>query len=203
MKCEELFKKIDELYPEYVKVWEDVCNIESPTNYKAGVDEVCEYFVKMAENRGWNVEILKQDVAGNAACITVNPDAEGEPVCFSTGEEETMARNIVKTIADACFVKGCTCDLEEVSSRPAMEYSEKNYKLLERINQIYVENGLNIMLPAKNRGGSDAAYITRYGITCIDNVGVTGARIHSADEYAVLKSLSRSAKNMGIVAMCI
>jgi hypothetical protein len=52
MKCEALFAKIDELYPKYVKVWEDVCNIESPTADKAGVDEVCQYIVNMAEEKG-------------------------------------------------------------------------------------------------------------------------------------------------------
>ena len=35
-----LFDEIDRLYPDYLKVWEDVCNIESPTIYKEGVDKV-------------------------------------------------------------------------------------------------------------------------------------------------------------------
>lgn len=89
MKCEELFKKIDELYPTYVKVMEDICNIESPTNYKEGVDKVCQYFLAMAEKRGWDIEVLKLDVAGDAACITLNPDAKGEPVCLS-GHMDTV-----------------------------------------------------------------------------------------------------------------
>jgi len=38
MKCEELFAKIDELNEKHVAVWEDVCNIESPTDCKPGVD---------------------------------------------------------------------------------------------------------------------------------------------------------------------
>ena len=89
MNCEELFNKIDELHPFYVKVLEDVCNIESPTTYKEGVDKVLAYFVDMAEKRGWDVEIFKHDIAGNAACITLNPDAKGEPVCLS-GHMDTV-----------------------------------------------------------------------------------------------------------------
>lgn len=89
MNCEELFNKIDELHPFYVKVLEDVCNIESPTTYKEGVDKVCQYFVDMAEKRGWDVEIFKHDIAGNAACITLNPDAKGKPVCLS-GHMDTV-----------------------------------------------------------------------------------------------------------------
>lgn len=89
MKCEELFKKIDDLYPEYVSVWEDVCNIESPTSYKEGVDEVCRYFIKMAQERGWDIELAKQKTAGDAACITMNPDSREAPVCFS-GHMDTV-----------------------------------------------------------------------------------------------------------------
>ena len=37
---EKLLQKIDELNDEYVKIWEDCWNIESPTHYKAGVDAV-------------------------------------------------------------------------------------------------------------------------------------------------------------------
>lgn len=83
MSCKEVFKIINELYPEYVRVWEDVCNIESPTNYKEGVDKVCRYFTDMAVKRGWNVEISKQEISGNAACITMNGDVDEAPICFS------------------------------------------------------------------------------------------------------------------------
>lgn len=83
MKCENLFKKIDELNEKYISVWEDVCNIESPSDYKPGVDAVGKYFVKMAEERGWNVEIFEQPVSGDVVCITLNPDAEGQPVTLS------------------------------------------------------------------------------------------------------------------------
>lgn len=35
-----VFETIDNLTPEFIKFWEDVGNLESPTNYKAGVDAV-------------------------------------------------------------------------------------------------------------------------------------------------------------------
>lgn len=78
-----LFEEIDRLYPEYLKVWEDVCNIESPTVYKEGVDKVGEYFINMAKARGWQIDVLEQKVAGNAITITLNPDAKAAPVALS------------------------------------------------------------------------------------------------------------------------
>jgi len=83
MQCSKLFDEIDRLNAEYVKVWEDVCNIESPTDYKAGIDEVGNYFIKMARQRGFDVEVFEQPVSGNAICITMNPDADAVPVTFS------------------------------------------------------------------------------------------------------------------------
>ena len=73
MKCEKIFQKIDELNQEYIKVWEDVCNLESPTNDKAAVDAVGSYFIERAKARGWEVEICEQPVSGNAVSITMNP----------------------------------------------------------------------------------------------------------------------------------
>ena len=83
MPCTNLFSVIDEMNDTYCNIWETVCNIESPTNYKKGVDEVGDFFIKMATERGWKVEVLAHPEAGNAACITINPDSKEEPVVFS------------------------------------------------------------------------------------------------------------------------
>lgn len=89
MNCEKLFEIIDSLNEKYIKIWEDVCNIESPTNYKEGVDKVSEYFIKLANELGFKVEVLKQKVAGDVVCITANEASDAEPVCFS-GHSDTV-----------------------------------------------------------------------------------------------------------------
>lgn len=89
MQCEALFKKIDELNEQYISVWEDVCNIESPTSFKEGVDAVGNYFIAMAKERGWNIDVLELEKAGNAVCITMNPDAPAAPITFS-GHMDTV-----------------------------------------------------------------------------------------------------------------
>lgn len=380
MSCKEVFKIINELYPEYVRVWEDVCNIESPTNYKEGVDKVCRYFTDMAIKRGWNVEILKQESSGNAACITMNGDVDEAPICFSghmdtvhpvglfptppvkkddkniygpgvidckggcvssflvmdalmqagykkrpiklilQSDEETGSKTsgkktvefmcekakgavaffntephetgkatlqrkgilrfrinitgkaahsstcyeganavaeaaykiielekmknpegltcncgvieggtVANTVAENCSflvdirfsneqekensikmlnkvvaksrIKGCKCELEQVSYRPAMEYSSKNYLLLEKLNKIYKQNALPILEPVLNNAGSDAAYITQCGIPCIDGIGTKGTGIHSVNEYSELNSLIISAQYLAAAAL--
>ena len=375
MNCKELFEEIDGLYPHYVDVWKDVCNIESPTNYKQGVDRVCKYFENMAKELGFYTEILKNDIAGNALCITMNGESDEAPICFSghidtvhpvgsfgdvpvriedemiygpgvmdckggcvssimamealsktgykkrpvklilqsdeemssiTSNKETInfmiekakgaiaffnteplekgkatlerkgimrfrinitgiarhssvcykAANAIReaaykiielekmknpdgvtcnigvieggtvgnTVAEKCsfivdirystekekcitmkklnkivqksFVKGTSSELVEISSRPAMEKADRNYKLLERINKIYRENGLEELEAQKSKAGSDASYITLAGIPCIDSMGTMGENLHSTKESSYLESLKISARYM-------
>ena len=89
MTHERLFDRIDELQQEYVQFWTDICNIESPTDYKAGVDAVGAYIAEKAAARGWRIETHHEEVSGDALCITMNPDAPGKPVCFS-GHMDTV-----------------------------------------------------------------------------------------------------------------
>ena len=82
MKCKALFETIDELYPEYLSLWETICNMESPTMDKARVDAVGELFAEMAKERCWLVERF-ESVTGNVVCITMNPEAGAEAITLS------------------------------------------------------------------------------------------------------------------------
>ena len=89
MNKQEVFQTIDELYDAYVKILEDICNIESPTDFKEGVDAVGRYFIDLAKQRGWKVELCPQPVSGDAICITMNPDIDAAPVSLS-GHMDTV-----------------------------------------------------------------------------------------------------------------
>ena len=380
-----LLKTIDALQEQYLNVLEDVCNIESPTLDKAGVDACGAYFIRMAEQRGWKVEIAPQTVSGDAVCITMNADADAAPftasahldtvfpkglfgtpavrrdekniygpgvmdckggavaafmamdaldrcgfrkrpvqlilqsdeenssvssgkatvrymveksqgsvaffnlegqegidavvlarkgilrykitvrgaaahsslcaeppaanaVCeaahkiirleqmkdpdgltcncgvitggtvpntvaeecsffadirFATQEQLEQARALVKEVVEDTAVAGCSAVCEEFSFRPAMERTEKNLALLEKINAIYAESGLPQLKELRCLSGSDAAYITGAGIPCVDNLGTMGGNIHSVNEYVTQASLAESAKRIAAVAYAI
>ena len=89
MNCEKLFETIDSLYDSYLDVWEEACNIESPSRYKAGVDAVGDYFAAFAKQKGWKVEFSMQEVSGNVVAITMNPDADKAPLVLS-GHMDTV-----------------------------------------------------------------------------------------------------------------
>ena len=84
-----LFTKIDALNDKYVKIWQDVCNIESPTASKSGVDAVGEYFKAFARERGWKIDVFPEERAGDVVVITMNADATGEPIALS-GHMDTV-----------------------------------------------------------------------------------------------------------------
>ena len=67
----------------------ELCNIESPTKDKAGVDKVGEYFIRLAKSNGWEVEVSPQEVAGNVVAVTMKPKASLAPITYS-GHMDTV-----------------------------------------------------------------------------------------------------------------
>ena len=89
MLCTQLFRAIEERREQYLQILEDVCNIESPTACKSGVDAVGAYFTEIAMRHGWQIETLRQEISGDVLCLTMHPEASGEPVCVS-GHMDTV-----------------------------------------------------------------------------------------------------------------
>ena len=84
-----VFDTIDVLVEQYINIWEDVCNIESPSADKAAVDRVGRYFCDMAESRGWKIEKYPQKEFGDVICITLNSDVRTAPIALS-GHMDTV-----------------------------------------------------------------------------------------------------------------
>lgn len=377
-----VFKSIGSLTQEFIKFWEDIGNIESPTNYKEGVDRVGNYFLAYAQNEGWETEIFKHDIVGNVVCITMNPSVNAQPITLSghmdtahkvgsfgspavkidenniygpgvmdckgglvaavlamkalkengftarpvrlllqSDEENVSAYSnkatinyicnkasdsiaflncestrkdtlvlwrkgclrykvtvkgksihgsrcaeggvsavqeacykiikleeypkeidglsfncgiinggvLANTVPDLCvfnteirfssqkqleegqkiledilgttYLQGTTTAWEVESYCPSMEKSQKNFDLLDKINEIYAKCHMPQLKARQSLGGSDAAAVTVAGIPCVDAIGVAGDFIHTPNEYATLSSLPEAAKR--IAAVCI
>lgn len=380
MQTEDVFRKIEELTEKYLTVLSDICDIESPTAYKEGVDAVGRYILQLAEEKGWKTEVCRQDAVGDVVTVTVNADIDAAPLTVSghmdtvhpvgffktprvtrdaskiygpgvadckggiavallamdalslcgfrgrpvqlilQSDEEnnstlsnkatikyicekakgsvaflncepgvkntaclfrkgivrykftikgaaahsalcynganaiaeaaqkilvlekykdpdgitcncglisggtvanTVAeycefvadirfhtataleeiREAVRALTETSFVEGCSTTVEEISLRPEMAETEQNYALLDKLNRIFGENGLSEWTPRKANGGSDAAYITRCAIPCLDAVGIIGSKIHSINEYAEIASLAEAAKRIAAAAI--
>lgn len=80
---ENLFAKIEELTPQYQQLWEDICNQESPTADKAGVDAAGALLQNIAHQKGFAVACLPCEKSGNAFSIAINENATAKSVVFS------------------------------------------------------------------------------------------------------------------------
>ena len=76
-------QRIEILNNKYLKIWEKVCNLESPTEDKAAIDAVGDFFVEMAKEHGWHVEKKLFAEAGNVICITMNSDSSNGMITLS------------------------------------------------------------------------------------------------------------------------
>ena len=378
---QKLFKILEELNPEFIQIWQDIANIESPTSYKKGVDKVGEYVIAFAKKEGFKAEVFPQSIAGNPVCITMNAESPLPPITLSahvdtvhplgsfgtpavriegdtiygpgvcdckggavaslmtmkalkmagfdkrpiqflmqtdeetgsatsnrdtinyvidkaknsiaflncestrgnsavlwrrgicryyftvTGESAHASRcaergasaileaahkiielekmkdpasltcncGIIKggdapnTVADKCefvaeirfdtneqlaegekiikdvcensFVKGTHSEFKKVPAHPAMQKEERNFLLLEKMNEIYKRCSLPALTARQSLGGSDAAYITCAGIPCVDSVAVDGDFIHTPREYARVSSLLEAAKRLSAICL--
>ncbi len=111
MKRKELFTYIDELFPRYVDLWEDICRIESPTAYKEGVDKVGEYLTNYAKTLGFDVLVHKEDVSGNALMISMNSMAKEPPIVLSAHMDTvhplgSFGENVTRREGDRLYAPG-------------------------------------------------------------------------------------------------
>ena len=84
MDLNSVFEEIDKLSDKYVNFLIDICNIESPTSFKEGVDRVGRFCADHAASLGFSVEYHREDVSGDALAITMNPDVDAPAIVFSS-----------------------------------------------------------------------------------------------------------------------
>ena len=97
-------------------------------------------------------------------------------------------------------VPGCKCDMVIPRVRPAMELCDRNIDLVNKLNEIWRENGVEERKYVVSAGGSDAANVSAAGIPAVDNMGTFGGKIHTPDEFGIVSSLAIQAKRLAIAA---
>lgn len=122
---------------------------------------------------------------------------------YRTQAERELIEKTVEELANTSFVEGTKCSYTLASSRVAMEKTQRNVELFNKVHDIHLENGLGDVTTIGLTGGTDAADITKMGIPCLDGFGLIGGKIHNLGEYAEIDSLAFAAKRMASVAYCI
>jgi len=118
---------------------------------------------------------------------------------FEKNKDISEIEKIALEISNNCEISGTCCRVTRTVSRYAMELTQRNIDLLNKINEIFKQNNMPVLSIRKSLGGSDAADITEAGIPCIDSIGVAGDFIHTRNEYAYISSLSEAAKRIAVI----
>ncbi len=157
---------------------------------------------KMKDDNGvtCNCGVIHGGTVANSVADTCVFTAD---IRFTTQDELEEVKKKLQAVAEHTYVSGCSCDIKEVSLRPAMEKCDRNFVLLDKINEINKKAGLPTLTARMALGGSDAAYTTLAGIPCVDSIGVSGKFHHSIDEYIEMRSLAHSAKQQAVIALMI
>ncbi len=111
---------------------------------------------------------------------------------FPNEKEKLRAIGILEDVINTQHIDGTSAVLIKESERCAMEATDKNYALLDKLNSAFERAGLQELEPAFRTGGSDASDMTARGLACVDSLGVTGGYIHTSREYAKIPSLKES-----------
>lgn len=86
---QKVFAEIDRLKDKYIDMLVDICNIESKSNDKEGVDKVGDYLASVAKELGYTIKKREFEKAGNVYSFTLNPDAPKKSVSLS-GHMDTV-----------------------------------------------------------------------------------------------------------------
>lgn len=118
---------------------------------------------------------------------------------FMSEEQKERARNKMREIV-ADHLPKTTAEISFTDSYPAMEPTEGNKKLLERLNQVSLDLGQGEVLaydPGK-RGAADTSFVAEY-VDCLDGLGTMGSGAHTPQETVNLNTIEALTKRTAIL----
>lgn len=202
-----VFDRIDALADKYLDVLVDVCNIESKSEDKEGVDQVGKYFATIAENMGYVIKKREFERAGNVYSFTYNPDGKKKPISLSAHMDTVHKKGIfgyppVKIKGDYVYGPGVNdskgniaVELLVMEALKDCGYDERPVKLIlqsdEEVNSYLSDykslefmvdeaRGSAAFLNAENIEPDRILTIGRKGITA-HKITIHGKKIHAGE----------------------
>ena len=130
---------------------------------------------------------------GTAANIVPEACTIEADIRYKNAEQHEHALTTLKEIAENTYVKGCTTECEILSDLPAMECTDANLRLFEKVMEASRALGMQELLPLQRGGGSDSAYTVAIGIPTVCSMGAVGRYEHTIREQADIDSLKSRA----------
>ena len=163
----------------------------APQAGSSAIEELAQKIIKLhsltdyAKGISINVGLIE----GGNTVNTVAPTAVAHiDVRISEIEQAEWLEKKIEEICAVPDVEGTTIELKGGIERPPMVKNEQTIQLLEVIQAVGSELGIEIE-DMSTGGGSDASFTSAKGIATIDGLGPIGGNAHSEEEYLEVASL--------------
>lgn len=128
-------------------------------------------------------------IEGGSSVNTVSPSAVAHvDIRISEMEQAEILQQKIEEICATTEVSGTKITLKGKISRPPMEKNQQTESLLQVIQEVGKEIGIEVHDTATG-GGSDASFTAANGVATVDGLGPVGGNAHSEDEYLEIPTL--------------
>ena len=118
---------------------------------------------------------------------------------YRNEKEENIAIETVKKVVETSYFAGTTSEIRLLSRRPAMEETNENLWLFEKVREVSERLGFEKFEKFLSGGASDAAFPTIMGIPTLCGMGIVGHSQHTLRETATISSIKKRALVIGTV----
>lgn len=157
---EEVFCEIDKLQKKYLDLLVDICNIESKSDNKAGIDEVGACLNNLAKEIGYTCKKKEFEKAGNVYSFTFNPNGEKKMISLSAHMDTVFEKGVFgypPTRVDGDYIYGpgvMDCKGGIAVAMLAME-ALKNCGFKDRPVKLILQSDEEVSSRLSNRGTID------------------------------------------------
>ncbi|AOV08550.1 M20 family metallopeptidase [Sporosarcina ureilytica] len=166
-----------------------------PQAGSSAIEELAQKIIKLHKltNHAEGITINVGVIEGGTTVNTVAPSAVAHvDVRIDKIEQANWIERQIATICATPDVEGTTIELKGGIERPPMVKNEQTIALLEKIQEVGRNLGIDVKDMATG-GGSDASFTSAKGIATIDGLGPIGGHAHSEEEYLEIASLTERA----------
>ncbi|QOR66381.1 M20 family metallopeptidase [Cytobacillus suaedae] len=129
-------------------------------------------------------------IEGGSSVNTVSPRAVAHvDIRISDMEQAKILQQKIDEICSTTEVSGTEVTMRGKISRPPMEKTEQSESLLQVIQEVGKEIGIDVQ-DTSTGGGSDASFTAANGVATVDGMGPVGGNAHSEDEYLEIPTLT-------------
>lgn len=162
-----------------------------PQAGSSAIEELAQKIIKLHQltdhTKGISVNVGL--IEGGNTVNTIAPSAVAHvDLRISKIEQAKWLENKIRDICAVPDVEGTTIEVIGEIDRPPMVKNEQTVDLLEVIQSVGNELGIEIKDMATG-GGSDASFTSAKGVATIDGLGPIGGNAHSEEEYLEVDSL--------------